>query len=206
MRYLAVLVVVLGSLVPCQAQNLLPNPEFDHDVSGWRGGLLTWDPTHSAVGPGGSGLLTTNFGVGGALGASVCVPVKPGVAYSFGGRYLFPFLLGDQEVGLTVTFTSDAGCLNLLSQSSISEVSSGKPVGQWLTLAGPDVVAPAKATAASFTLALESTFDPVAHAVNFDNLYFIQGDEIPALSLPGLFVLALGLGAAAVWMLRRRLP
>src|SRR5215813_11736289 len=115
MRYLVVLVAVLGSLVPCQAQNLLPNPEFDHNVSGWTPPQyyvndLVWDSTKSAFGLGGSALFTTNFGINGALITTACVPVTPGVTYSFGGQYLFPVAAGTHAIQFDLEFTTDAGC------------------------------------------------------------------------------------------------
>jgi hypothetical protein len=79
-------------------------------------------------------------------------------------------------------------------------------------LAGPDVTAPAGATGALFSVTMNSNADSLTHAVNFDDVYFgrkgtvgpNQASEIPALSLPGLFALALGLSFAALWVLSKR--
>ena len=218
MRYLAVAVVaVLSSLVPCRAQNLLPNPEFDHDVSGWREishrlPVLAWDNTQS-VGLGGSALIQIPFGEGGEICILACVPVTPGVVYSFGGQYQLPVQAGATFVQMSLIFASDSLC-----SSGISEVLSpagipGTPPGQWRVLSGPDAAAPPGAVAVEFRACQGSTFDnDKTHTSRFDDLYFgrqgtvgpNQGIELPTLSWTGLFTLTLGLSAAALWVLRRR--
>lgn len=218
MRYLAALIVVLGSLVPCQAQNLLPNPGFDHDVSGWTAppyytNDLVWDSAHSAFGLGGSALFTTNFGINGLLETTACVPVTPGVTYSWGGQYRFPVGTGTHSIQFTLGFATDLGCRNGLGLvSSPASYPYLGPAGQWRTLAGPDLVAPANARAALFSVISSSVGDSEPHAVGFDDLYLgprgtvgpFQGNEVPTLSPSGLLALALGLTVAAVCALRRR--
>jgi hypothetical protein len=220
MRYLAVaVVVVLSSLVPCRAQNLLPNPEFDHDVSGWAPpssypATLSWDNTRSVLGLGGSALIQTPFGIGGFLCITACAPVTPGVVYSFGGQYQFPVRAGTHGVEMSVTFTSDAGCLNGIADfDSPLQNASSTPAGVWQVLAGPDATAPPGAVAALYAACQNSFIDPETHASNFDDLYFgRQGTvgpnqaplELPTLSWTGLFTLIFGLASAALWVLRRR--
>jgi hypothetical protein len=219
MRSLLALIVLLGGLVPCQAQNLLPNPEFDHNVSGWTPpplvypNALSWDSSQSAFGLGGSALLSTSFGVGGDLSASACVPVTPGVTYSFGGQYRFPTTFGGHAFQLSMIFTSDPSCTTgaLLGASSSLQYAAQNPPGQWQTLAGPDTTAPPGAVKALFIASLESVIDSQSHAVNVDDVYLgpqgtvgpRQAEEIPALTLPGLFGLALGLSFAAFWVLSK---
>jgi len=223
MRTLAVVTVVLASLVPCRAQNLLPNADFDHDVSGWTvlangsfpPNLLSWDATRSSSGPGGSALIHTPIGLGGLLSiASTCVPVTPGVTYSFGADYQFPSAAGPDFFLVSVGFASDAACANGIGGPDSSvQFPSLNPIGQWRTLAGPDVTAPPGAASALFAAAMASNLDSVPHEVNFDHAYFgPRGTvgpgqavtEVPTLSEAGLLALALGLGVAALGVLRRR--
>ena len=215
MRYLAVAVVVLSSLVPCRAQNLLPNPEFDHDLSGWLTGsesppAFFWDNTLS-VGPGGSVLIHPIAEATSCLVA--CVPVTAGVVYSFGGQYQFPSQAGTHEVQIIVNFSKNADCI----QGGLGQVYSPRrdpsitPPGQWWVLAGSDVTAPPGAVAAEYDacqFAGQFSRDPIS---SFDDLYFgPQGTvgprqvvDVPALSWTGLCALVCGLSTAALWVLRK---
>ncbi len=211
MRYLLVLLVLLGGLVPCRAQNLLPNPEFDHDVSGWSPPPfythgLSWDRFHSAFGLGGSALLSLPFGA--ALSTSACVPVKPGVTYAWGGQYMFQTAVPSQFVQFTLTWTTDTNCVNGIA--NVDLLSNETPPGQWRILFGQST-APAGAAAVLFTAVFDPNLDSQAHALNIDDVFLgpvgtvgpRQADEIPALSPLGLLALALGLGAAALQLLSR---
>ena len=214
MRYplvLLVLTALLGGIVPCQAQNLLPNPEFDQDVTGWPPPqyyttALSWDPHHSAFGPGGSALLSLPYGA--SLQTSACVPVTPGISYAWGGQFMFPVSVQGQSFQLSLGWTSDTSCANPIGGLYLSAGDS--PVGQWRTLSGQGT-APAGAKSALFVVQLSANLDSEAHAMNFDDVFLGpagtvgpgQADEIPALSPLGLVALALGLGLAALQRLSR---
>ena len=85
------------------------------------------------------------------------------------------------------------------------------PPGPWRTLAGLDVTAPPGATGAEVTAMLEENLDSELHTLSVDDVYFGPrgtvgpnlAPAIPTLSPAGLYALALGLGAVALWRLRR---
>jgi len=221
MRYMALLAMVLGSLVPCQAQaqNLIPNPEFDSGITGWTPpqfyNFLAWDPVHSAFGPGGSAVMNSPFGIEGTLGSfSSCVPVTPGVTYSWGGQYRFGTAIATDFVQLSAVFFNDPGCTSGIFAADTVGESPQSPLGEWRILAGPDVTAPPGATGALIAVYFGSIADAQTHSLSFDDVYFgRQGTvgpkqgfaDVPTLSPISLCALALALGAAALWLLRRGL-
>jgi len=220
MRCIAFLALALCSLVPCQAQNLIPNAEFDQGVSGWTPptfypNTLLWDPSNSAFGPGGSAILTSPYGVGGSFIRTIspCMSVTPGVTYSWGGQYRFGTAVITDAFLFSLQFTNDPGCTNPVSLTNSPGRSPVQdPPGPWRTLAGPDVTAPPGATGAVVIATMAENIDSELHTLSLDDVYFgprgtvgpNQAPAIPTLSQAGLYALALGLGAAALWLLRRR--
>jgi hypothetical protein len=108
------------SAMGTQAQNLVPNPGFDHDISGWTApqGSVLWSNL-DAGGSAFSGSLSAEPLAGGASSASVrsgCFPASPG-AYSFQYKYYMP---GTQPSGMGVflRWYSDASCSQLIDNSS----------------------------------------------------------------------------------------
>jgi len=94
------------------AQNLLVNPDFNVDVSGWTGPGV-WD-TPDAFGSPSSGSATwlNTFGAGGALYVMQCVELDPWIeAYDLAGYGFVPSVQpGSGYTYLSVAFFSDPGC------------------------------------------------------------------------------------------------
>lgn len=98
------------------AQNLISDPHFASGVSSWAlrlGGIVTASLTHDP-GPGADG--TSGFATltGGSFGitkyfARTCVPIQPGVVYSWGGRVRFRSV--QQSLAwFSLNYHTDADC------------------------------------------------------------------------------------------------
>jgi hypothetical protein len=93
-RMIAGTAALLLGVLPAGAQNLLTNPGFATDLSGWSVGVTfvtaTWQPL-DATGQSNSGSASvTNTAQGLTNGLSQCVPATGGVPYDFGARIEVP--------------------------------------------------------------------------------------------------------------------
>jgi hypothetical protein len=101
-------------LVP-NTNNLLKNAGFDNDLAGWivQFGSSKWTRSDAAgCEPSGSLNLTYSGDATSPVGAFFheCVPVTPGLGYSFGGWSRLESTVASAEVFSTVSFYSDATC------------------------------------------------------------------------------------------------
>lgn len=106
------------------AQNLVVNPGFDVDTSGWTG-IGVWDPL-DLVGSASSGSASwnnPNASTSGALYVTQCIEVS-GVfeGYYFGSWSFIPSgQVGTGIAGLSVTFYSDPACLDYIEGAGGSQ-------------------------------------------------------------------------------------
>lgn len=93
-RLLLALSALLLTAAPAAAQNLILNPGFDDDLSGWRSQTAAWSALDAGGDPGsGSALGANSHDSGGTLGVtalSQCVAVDAGQSYEYGMRTLLP--------------------------------------------------------------------------------------------------------------------
>jgi len=115
----ALLLTVLFS-PSASGQNLLVNPDFDTDLSGWSGPGV-WDSPDAFGSPSsGSATWINTFVSGGALYVMQCVELTPWVeGYDLAGYGFVPSgQPGSGYTFLSVAFFSDAGCNTYLTGGS----------------------------------------------------------------------------------------
>jgi hypothetical protein len=109
------------------AQNLLVNPGFAGDLSGWTfGGTFTYVPLDSTGQPGSGCAQGRYIGVTGATTMHQCVPVMPGGTYEVGGTMAAPAGEFPIIARISVQAYGDAACAtaavstSLMSQSALT--------------------------------------------------------------------------------------
>jgi hypothetical protein len=114
-RLLSLLALLLAA--PVGAANLLQNPSFQTNLSGWStpfDSMAVWDGSGRAA-PG-SAHATSTYVQGNAVpeaGIYQCVPVIPGRSYAFGASFFVPSnVAAEQQIAavLIVNWYSDASC------------------------------------------------------------------------------------------------
>lgn len=110
---------LLAVLLPtgAAAQNLVVNPDFDADLSGWTGNGV-WSSLDLVGSPssGSAAWNNLNAGTSGGLYITQCIEIS-GVfeGYYFGSwAYIPSGQAGTGVAGLSLTFYSDAGCTDYL--------------------------------------------------------------------------------------------
>ena len=177
--------LVLFSM-PCLAQdNLLTNPGFDSNLSGWRqffGQSAEWS-SDNANGSGGSGsAFVGNKGQHNGVAPLVlhqCVPVQPGQEYEFGGDVRVPV---DQPPSTTAyifvyTFASE----DCSGDSFDFESTTGFSLtGDWVGSSSSIVTGPNIQTIRVTVGIFKPTAETDDAAAYFDNLFLIgpDGDDI----------------------------
>ena len=126
---LAASLALASSLASSNDENLLPNPSFDTDISGWSINTFVTEPNarwsdDDASGDAASGSAEVDFiGIGNnatQTGLFVCLPSAPGREYRFGGAGK---LKQETEGAIASIFLSpndDEGCNNPVGQSTLS--------------------------------------------------------------------------------------
>lgn len=212
----AVLVLLLSVLFalpsPAAAQNLLANPHFDTDLSGWpinNGGVF--DGTRDANGSASSGSVGETITLGvltGTFEVRQCVaPVTEGTSYDFGGKVLLTQAPTEGQGTVTLLWWSSNDCsTGILRIDSTSHVST---VGIW-TPVSSTVVAPANAHSVAVSTELGTLSTGGTLQVNFDDMFFqVAGPppppaRVPTLPAMGLLILSGLLATIAAWRLTRR--
>lgn len=203
--FLFALAVAVAS--PALAVNLVTNPSFAGNTSGWTADpSTTYDAVNDATGVPGSGSAMSTFAAGGAstlLSLSECIATGPG-NYTLGGKVLIP---NGQPVGgsgiITLSFFSGPDCITgFLSFTSLSTSTTGS----FQTLSGP-VTAPA-GTAHIWITGQNSATGAGTHIVNFDDFVLDNGitpvgAPIPALGEAALLALTAVFVAMGLAALRR---
>jgi hypothetical protein len=171
-------VVLLASTAgSVHAANVLTNPNFDTDLTGWTPDFgASWDSTLDFGGnpPTNGSLLGTQ--AGNTLGsvARQCVsPVTPSVAYSLGAKV---WVDTSQTQGwIEVTWYPSPGCTGVTITTSFGSVVT--TTGAWndsLPSGGNPVMSPGTAASAMVEIGMTNTIVDGARA-NFDNAFFGPG-------------------------------
>lgn len=194
-RWVASMALALAFAAPASAYNIVTNPSFAGNMTGWTADpSTTYDAANDATGLPGSGSARNSFAASGAstlLSIHQCIAAGPG-AYTFGGRVLIPS--GQAIAGsgmITVSYFSGPDCLtgyigfNLLSTST---------TGSFQTLSGP-ITAPA-GTAHIWITGQNSASAAGTHIVNFDDFVLDNGLAAPSTMFP-----VPALGGLGLWLL-----
>jgi hypothetical protein len=202
-----VLLLLLAS--PMFAFNLVTNPSFNGNLTGWNlNPSTTFDSSNDATGMPGSGSARLAFAAGGAsttVAVDQCITTGPGT-YTLGGKVLIP---NGQSVGgsgiITVSFFSGGNCTTgLLFFDSLSTSATGS----FVTLS-KSTTAPAGTTNAWVT-GQNSAAGAGTHTVNYDDFVFDNGlapivpGGAPTLGPFGLLVTTIALAGLALVALRQR--
>ena len=131
MHLLWVVALALAILLPAPfawAQNLVLNPDFDTDVTGWypsATAAIDWNPLDADNNPASGSALVTNLSTtaGDSTGASQCIEGLAGEAfYLLAAEVLLPG--GQSETGyahLFVQWNDEPGCLGYLGSEFSSQ-------------------------------------------------------------------------------------
>jgi hypothetical protein len=214
---LALLFILAGSIAsPAVAVNLVVNPSFAGDTTGWELGRAVAFAPVDATGVAGSGSAVSslfNFDIlpTTELAISQCITTGPG-NYTFGGKVLLPldspvFQLAGVFGIIHASYFSGADC----STGFLGGASVGTGVrGSFQTLSAP-ITAPAGTTHIQIT-GINSVNRPGRHYVIFDDLVLDKGEpdipalgpsDIPALGPFGYLALIVALAAMGIFVLRR---
>ena len=199
MRTLPLLAVsILLVAGPLGAQNLLPNPNFDTDLSGWfPSSLGEWssEDADSSPNSGSARVESGSFGNSGYYGPSVCLPVDEGEAFLLAYEALVP---ADQTrtgaAWLEYGFYPTLGC-GFDGGSITGDVLSVEQTGSW-TAAQRMIEAPEGAVAIDLILGNYVADDgEVPHVVFIDN---VSLEVVPDGCVPDDDTLCLSNGRFAV--------
>lgn len=200
------LVVLLGVTRPAQAQNLVTNPGFTTNDTGWLfGGGGQWDGTRDADGSptsGSSRLTATNLPANfGTYGRQQCITgITAGAQYQFGGAILVTQGTTGAAGRISILWTSNTACNAYLPTSFSPTVTTQ---GTWTTTSAT-VAAPATAVAALVSLDMIGGTTTGDTAVNWDNVFLQEAQPVPALDTAWMTTLALCLlGVASLALMRR---
>ena len=193
-RTLSIAIAVLvGAATPALAQNLVTNPSFTSNATGWFLNFGVFDPAVGSPAPGSIRVDITvpSFGMS-AMGQCV-TGLTAGNTYSFGGNILLTQAVGTVANGawIQVNWFSDNACSSNNGVTSTPVVST---LNAW-TPTSFAAIAPAGTVAASIVGMINAVSQG---SVNFDEI-FLQSNSVPA--LPGSWLLLLGVGLVGVaWM------
>lgn len=181
MRATRVLWLLLAALLVgpgAWSENVVFNPDFDTDVSGWTVEAevsIAWSTVDANLDPSSGSAEVTNSSAGAndGRGMSQCVDIAvvEGAAYDFGGKVLIPDAqarTGSAQIG--VRWLADPGC----SGSTVGSQPRRETgtLGAWVELSATEQIAPAGAASVlflAFPSKIEAGGSLVAH---FDDLYF----------------------------------
>jgi hypothetical protein len=208
---------VLCAAGSARGQNLVPDPHFASGISAWSLRLspgitssLAHDPGPGADGFPGFATLTGASGGFVSYFARSCVPVQPGVVYSFGGAVRFRSSQQSQAF-FRLSFYPDAACGTTILGPPTPPSSStgpGQTAGAWTLCAGSGATAPVGAASAALELALASVSLNENPAADFDDVYVGRAGTVePPAAVPSLSqagVLALGVALALAGALAAR--
>ena len=203
MRSLLLLSVLFLFPAAASSQSLVPNTEFDDDVSGWNpfadSGVLrsdvTWDAEDRLASPAsGSARVTnssSNDGSGGALpiDSLTCVPIDPNLTYSYGGWVKIP--PGQSNTGfarIAVTFYSQPDCSVFDSFGRADAITA---INVWTFTEQVDAVPPLTAGSARFGLVANKAEAGGSFSILFDDVFIVPEPAAPTIAaLVVLFIAA----------------
>jgi len=200
-----------------RGQNLISDPHFASGVSAWSlrlsGGItasLAHDPGPGADGAPGFAALTGGSGGFVSYFARTCVPVQPGVVYSFGGAVRFRSSQPSQAF-FRLSFYPDATCGTTTLGPPLPPTNltgPGATAGVWTLCAGSGATAPPGAASAALEFTLAGISLNENPSADFDDAYVGRAGTVeppaPVPSLSRAGVLALGLALALAGALAAR--
>ena len=212
MRTFLFLLIATAIAPPIFAANLVANPSFAQDLSGWFTLYTSFDAADNAPDSvGGSARSTVvsstvSFPPGGAettLALSQCISTGEGT-YVFGGKVLIPSgQTKDGSGSIVLTFYSGPDCVTgVLGTTSMITSTTGS----WETLSDQHI-APGGTTHIGITarnnVPLDST-PPGRHVVIFDDFFLDNvGPAVPALGPFGLLALFATIATIGLFALQR---
>jgi hypothetical protein len=133
--------VFLCAALDGQAQNLIQNPGFTGDLSGWTivpspTYAVAWDGAQGSSGPGSVSLdLPASAGSADAFFLQQCIPVAPSTTYDLGGSFRYPGSVATVPVGnLFFQYFANPACTDqLLVADGFGLSGGGSPADTWLT-------------------------------------------------------------------------
>jgi hypothetical protein len=195
LRFFIVLLTVAAGLlavgeVRAQGENLLVNPGFVEDLSGWEfpppPSSAVWDAMDvDASATSGSARVTNRATVAYALrDLTQCVAVTPGLSYGFGGWvYIAANPLDEGSAALELEWYDTPGCVG--SDPDISTIGFGQgPREAWLF--GELTTASEGAASARFSAQVQKVGVDGAFSVVFDDLFLVPEPSTPLLRLAAL--------------------
>jgi hypothetical protein len=174
-KLVRVTLLVLCTTVPSSialAQNLLTNPNFNQNISGWTAipaGTATWDATDIDASPSSGSARVTNSGSQAQF--QQCVAVSPGAKYDLIAHMRIPSgQAGTGAAFIAINYYASAGCSGASRGSS--STSGVSETGRWLgdsLFARPSINGDALSAMVSLvvTRTTGSTF-----AAQFDSIQF----------------------------------
>jgi len=177
-------IIILGIFLamPAAAQNILQNPGFDSDVSGWvnpYGFTVVWDSRDANDSPGsGSAFATNTVGNGGSSGMlSQCFPVSPDKMINFSGKIYQPSgQTGSGNGHIRLRYYTDTACSSYLGEGSSSM--NQNSFDTWFEVSGNDS-SPSSAQSVEMFLAIISDVLGEDFSVYFDDVVLtIETDAV----------------------------
>jgi hypothetical protein len=203
---------VCSFAAPAFSGNLVVNPNFNTDISGWanNGGVGSFDGTMDANGSPSSGSAKGSLTLPpffSTLAIGQCISgITPGTAYDFGGKIRIQSAPGTgSSAFVALTFFTGSACSTGLSPTFFTPIPSVTTTGSWVA-ANATATAPAGAGSVSIVGDFGIGSTPGTMVVNFDDIFFqvaSPGPTIPALSETMLIALALILGGLGAFVLGR---
>ncbi|HUP63827.1 MAG TPA: hypothetical protein VM557_00910, partial [Thermoanaerobaculia bacterium] len=159
--------------IPAAGGNLLFNPGFNTDVSGWNG-AGSWVTSDANADPSSGSLSGTNIATFPDSSTEVawqCVELTGASAYDLGGKIFIP--AGQTETGtafVNVSWNNAAGCAGDL----ISDVSAGtvSAIGSWRATSVFDLSTPTGALSARVRLFVTKNESTGTFTAQADELFF----------------------------------
>ncbi|MGE0639924.1 MAG: hypothetical protein AB7G12_08165 [Thermoanaerobaculia bacterium] len=172
LRLLWTVAILLAT--PVAAQNLIPNPGFDTDLSGWTGGPAVWSPEDQSGDPGsGSARVDVPSGVLFALFSS-CIPLVPGDDVVFGAAVRTLDGVPAAGAGTGIRYFTNGTCSYPSDSTSyLTDLGAGGGRTGWGTTQTHAVVPPGMHSAEILITLLAGIEPPTTFYL--DNAYFYAG-------------------------------
>ena len=198
---------------PLRAGNLVSNPGFDTDASGWTLTDAAWDGTRDAAGSASSGSVRSfvTFRVNACFDVlTQCVTgLQGGTRYDFGGKILIPTSPNQTTGGqgtIGVQWYSGGCGSGPLGESFGPLVDSTADADVWTASNSAGIAAPAGATSA-FLIGRSCVLGQGNVEMFFDDMLLEPSPAftptVPTLDLPGLALFGLLLASRGLLALRR---
>jgi hypothetical protein len=197
--------VLWCSAASASAQNLLTNPNFDTDLSGWSVFGAVFDGTAGSPTPGSAKFTASVAGTNATIfsGLTQCVSgIVAGTSYDVSGQLRLSSAPPGGTAFVAVAWYTGAACTSPVSTDGANGVS-----GATFQTSGGSFVAPAGAVSANFTVWIATSTTPGSFTVNVDDAFLgtpAPPPPVPTVSTGWIVLCGAGLAAAAVSVLRKR--